>query len=266
MMIWILLALVALLALSPLAWAVLRPKAARGRREADIALYRAQLDELDRERDAGRMDEAAHRAARVEVQRRLIAAADQAEAEASAGRGPGALLVLLPLIAAAGLGLYLTRGTPGMPSAPYSLRAEAMARDEQILSALRARLGAMDPRSEQARQGWVLLGNAERSRGRAEAAIDAWRRAIEARFEASLAGDIAELELERGAPAEATPWITRALAETPNDPRLRFLAGLVEAESGRPANARALWQALLADTPADAPWRAMLERRLSALP
>ncbi len=266
MMIWVLLALVALAVLLPLALAVLRPKAARGRREADMALYRAQLAELDREREAGRLDEAAHRAARVEVQRRLIAAADQAEAGATAARSPAMLLALLPLIAAAGLGLYLLRGTPGMPSAPYSLRAEAMARDEAILAALRARIAALDPRSEQARQGLILLGNAERMRGRAEPAIEAWRRAIEVRFDASLAGDIAEMELERGAAAQATPWIARALAEAPNDPRLRFLAGLVEAESGRPANARSLWQALLTDTPADAPWRAMLERRLNALP
>ena len=266
MMIWVLLMLVALAALLPLALAMLRPRAARGRRDADMALYRAQLAELDRERDAGRLDEAAHRAARVEVQRRLIAAADQAEAAATTARSPAMLMALLPLMMAAGLGLYLLGGTPGMPSAPYSLRAEAMARDEAILATLRTRLAALDPRSEQARQGWILLGNAERVRGRAAAAIEAWRKAIDVRFDASLAGDVAELELERGAAAEATPWITRALAETPNDPRLRFLAGLVEAESGRPANARALWQALLTDTPADAPWRAMLERRLNALP
>lgn len=231
-----------------------------------MALYRAQLAELDREREAGRLDEAGHRAARVEIQRRLIAAADQVEAEATTIRSPALLVAVLPLIAAAGLGLYLLRGSPGMPSAPYDLRAEAMAREEQILATLRTRLEALDPRSEQARQGYVLLGNAERGRGNAEAALAAWRKAIEARFDPGLAGDIAELEITRGAPAEATPWITRALAEAPADPRLRFLAGLVEAESGRPANARSLWQALLAESPPDAPWRGMLERRISALP
>ncbi|MBR0649262.1 c-type cytochrome biogenesis protein CcmI [Roseomonas terrae] len=266
MTIWILLALVALAALLPLALALWRPRAARGRREADMALYRAQLTELDREREAGRLDEAGHRAARLEVQRRLIAAADQSEALATTARGGGAVLLLVPMMIAAGLGLYLLRGTPGMPSATYAERAAVMARDEQILAMLRARLEALDPQSPQARQGWILLGNAERGRGRSEAAIAAWRRAIEAHFDASLAAEIAELEIERGAPAEATPWIARALTEVPNDPRLRFLAGLVEVESGRPANARALWQALLTDTPADAPWRGMLERRLNALP
>lgn len=266
MTVWILLAGFALVALLPLGIAALRPGAARGRREADMALYRAQLAELDRERESGRLDEAGHRAARVEVQRRLIAAADQVEGTSATTRGPAAMLVLLPLIAAAGLGLYLLRGTPGMPSAPYALRAEAMARDERILATLRERLSAMDPASPQARQGWVLLGNAERDRGRAGAAIEAWRRALAARFDAALAADVAEMEIARGAPAEATPLIARALGEAPDDPRLRYLAGLVEAESGRPANARALWQALLTDSPTDAPWRGLLERRLSALP
>lgn len=263
---WLPLALLALAALLPLGLAVLRPRAARGRREADVALYRAQLAELDREREAGRLDEPGHRAARVEVQRRLIAAADQAEAAVVAGRSPALLAALLPLIAAAGLGLYLLRGSPGMPSAPYDLRAEAMARDEQILATLRQRLGALDPRSEQARQGWVLLGNAERARGRRDAALESWRRAAEVRFDAGLAAEIAEAEIERGEAPAAALWIARALLEAPGDPRLRFLAGLVEAESGRPANARTLWQALLADTPADAPWRAMLERRIAGLP
>ena len=263
---WIPLALLALAALLPLGAAVLRPPAARGRREADVALYRAQLDELDREREAGRLDEAGHRAARVEVQRRLIAAADQAEAEATAARSPALLVAILPLIAAAGLGVYLMRGSPGMPSAPYDLRAEAMARDDQILATLRERLAGLDPRSEQARQGWVLLGNAERARGRRDAAIEAWQRAIAVRFDAELASEIAETEIERGDAAAATPWITRALQEAPGDPRLRFLAGMVEAESGRPANARALWQALLADSPPDAPWRGLLERRIANLP
>ncbi|MBB5687948.1 c-type cytochrome biogenesis protein CcmI [Roseomonas alkaliterrae] len=266
MTVWIPLILLALAALLPLGAAVLRPRAARGRREADVALYRAQLAELDREREAGRLDEAGHRAARVEVQRRLIAAADAAEEEASAARSPALLVALVPLIAAGAAGLYLLRGTPGMPSAPYDMRAEALARDEQILATLRERLAGLDPRSEQARQGWVLLGNAERSRGRADAAIAAWTRAIEARFDAGLAGDIAEMEIARGAPERAAGWITRGLAEDPGDPRLRFLAGLVEAESGRPANARALWQALLNESPPDAPWRGLLERRLTGLP
>ncbi|MBW6400143.1 c-type cytochrome biogenesis protein CcmI [Roseomonas sp. HJA6] len=266
MMLWILLALLALTALLPLGYALLKPGAARGRREADMALYRAQLAELDRDREVGRLNEAEHRAATLEVQRRLIAAADRTEAAPTTGRGAVMLLALPGLLAVAGLGLYLLRGTPGMPSAPYTLRAEAQARDDQIMALMRARVAALDQGTEQARRGWILLGNAERGRGRADAAIEAWERAATIRLDANIAGDIAELELERGNAAAAEPWITRGLAAEAADPRLRFLAGLIDAEGGRAAEARAKWQALLTDTPADAPWRAMLERRLSDLP
>jgi cytochrome c-type biogenesis protein CcmH len=266
MTIWIPLILLALAALLPLAVAVLRPRAVRGRREADVALYRAQLLELDREREAGRLDEAGHRAARVEVQRRLIAAADQAEAAATSGRNPGVLVAMLPLLAAAGLGIYLLRGSPGMPSAPYELRAAATARDDQILATLRERLAGLDPTSEQARQGWVLVGNAERGRGNAEAAIAAWQRAQAARFDAELAADIAEAEISRQRYDAALAWIRRGLAVAPSDVRLRFMGGLAEEAAGRSDGARAFWQALVDESPPDAPWRAMLERRISRLP
>lgn len=263
---WLPPVLLALAVLLPLAWALLRPGRARGRREADVALYRAQLEELDRERDAGRLDEAGHRAARIEVQRRLIAAADQAEPETAARRDRGLVLPLVPLIALSALGLYLLHGSPGMPSAPYTLRAEVQQREDRLLATLRERLAAVDPRSEQARQGWVLLGNAESARGRAAGAIDAWQRAQEVRFEPGLAASIAEAEIGRGAPDAARPWIARGLAEAPGDPRLRFMAGAAEAAAGRPDAARTLWRALLADSPADAPWRPLVERQIANLP
>ncbi|WP_376097171.1 c-type cytochrome biogenesis protein CcmI [Roseomonas sp. CCTCC AB2023176] len=63
----------ALVVLAPLAWSMLRQPRLRERAEADRALYRAQREELDRERAAGRLDEAAHAAALLEVQRRALA-------------------------------------------------------------------------------------------------------------------------------------------------------------------------------------------------
>lgn len=255
----------AALTLAPLLWVLLRPTRARGRAEADLALYRAQLAELDREHEAGRLDQAAYSAARLEVQRRILAAPKDAEVKAGGRSGAvlGAALFLLP---AAALGVYLLRGTPDMPSAPYDLRRQQAAAEEQLLAALRARIAAVDPTSEVARQGFLLLGNAERRRGRYDAAAEAWNAALRVRFDAELAGDLAEVEIERGEPANAAPLLARALAAAPGDARLRFLSGLAEARAGRAANARSVWQALLADAPRDAPWRGLVERQLQALP
>jgi cytochrome c-type biogenesis protein CcmH len=41
---------------------------------------------------------------------------------------------------------------------------------------------------------------------------------------------------------------------------------LAAARAGQPDKARELWQALVAEAPADAPWRAMVERRMQDLP
>jgi len=266
MTLWLAVLLLAAAALMPLAVAVLRTPRARGRRASEIAFFRAQLEELDRELAAGRLDEAGHRAARIEVQRRLIAAADRPEPEAPPRRGSAVLLGLLPVIAAAGIGLYLLRGSPGMPSATHAFRAEIRARDDALLATLRARLATLDPRSDQARQGWILLGNAEAGRGNAEAAIEAWARAAEARFDPELAANIAEAEIQRGNAEAALAWIARGLAERPRDVRLRFLGGTAEALAGRSDRARAFWRSIIEDSPPDAPWREMLQRRIDALP
>lgn len=264
-MIWLLVGVVALAAMTPLAIAVLRPARARGRAEADLALYRAQLAELDRERDAGRLDATAHAAATLEVQRRILSA--PRDDAASAGRSSAAIIAAaLFLVPAAAIGLYLVRGVPDMPSAPYDLRRQQQEAEEGLLNALRQRIAQVDPNSEPARQGFLLLGNAERNRGRNAAAAEAWARALAIRFDPQLAGDLAELQIEENNLAEAASLLARALGNAPGDPRLRFLTGLAEARAGRPANARSVWTALLADAPRDAPWRSVVERQLQALP
>jgi cytochrome c-type biogenesis protein CcmH len=263
--IWILVGVLALVAMLPLAITVLRPARARGRAEADLALYRAQLVELDRERDAGRLDAAAHAAATIEVQRRILTAPK--EDTAGAGKRSAALVAAaLFLVPAAAIGLYLVRGIPDMPSVPYDLRRQQAEAEDQLLDTLRQRIAQADPTSEAARQGLVLLGNAERNRGRLEQASAAWARALVIRFDPQLAGDLAELQIELQDHAAAAALLVRALGSAPADPRLRFLTGLAEARAGRPANARNVWQALLADAPRDAPWRAVVERQLQALP
>ena len=269
---WIPAGLLAFAALAPLAFALLRPAEARGRRDADLALYRAQLAELERERAAGRLAEAEHAAAVLDVQRRLLASPDAgggteaapARAAAAAGRVPLLLaLFAVPVLAA---GLYLANGSPGVPSAPFAERRNAATQEEQLLALLRERLAAADPASETARQGWVLLGNAERGRGRPDAAAEAYARALLVRFDAALAGQLAQALLEADRAEEAARFLARALPGAPDDVGLRFLSGLAEARAGRPETARSMWRALVADAPADAPWRAMVERRMQDLP
>ncbi|WP_431280999.1 c-type cytochrome biogenesis protein CcmI [Humitalea sp. 24SJ18S-53] len=263
---WLLKFGLALLALVPLVIVLWRPGSARGRGAADLALYRAQLAELDRERAAGRLDEAAHAAAVLEVQRRLLAAPATGSMPARPSRSAVFLPVLLPLVPAAALGLYLWHGKPGLPAATFAERAVVAAEDAQIVNDLRARLELLQPNSAAAREGLMLLGTAERARGDGAAAAEAWTRALTMRFDPTLAAELIELQIERQDFAAADTLLRRSLAQAPRDPRLRFLSGAVAARAGRAADARAAWTALLADTPPDAPWKPIVERAIAALP
>ena len=72
-----------------------------------------------------------------------------------------------------------------MPSAPRRWRATSVSWRRCVSGCRR-----WNP-APQARQGWLLLGNAERERGRPQAAIEAWRRALDTRVDAGLAAEIA---------------------------------------------------------------------------
>ena len=91
---------------------------------SDLAVYRDQLEELDRDRAAGLIEETEAQAARVEISHRLIAAADVAEFAHSLPIGSSlwrrraitvAAVVLLPLIAATLYeGLARVEGAPSI--------------------------------------------------------------------------------------------------------------------------------------------------------
>src|SRR3954468_17722654 len=82
MTLWFVLALMTAAAVFAVLWPLARRD--RGTRSgSDLAVYRDQLEEIRRDRAAGRIGDSEAEAAQVEVSRRLIAAAD-AEAAKSA--------------------------------------------------------------------------------------------------------------------------------------------------------------------------------------
>lgn len=230
-MIWLVFALATAACLAPLAVSLLRRHfAARGRREAALALYRAQLAELERERAEGRVAEGEFAAAELEVQRRLLAAASETEPAAGpVARRP--ILIALALVPVAALALYLPGGLPFLPAAPLAPRLAEAQQADALIAALRARLATMDPASPRRREGFILLGNAESERGNAGAAADAWRTALASGFDPTLAAETAE-----------------AMSEA---------AGHVTPE------ALALFKQALAAAPPDAPWRGLVQQRLN---
>jgi cytochrome c-type biogenesis protein CcmH len=135
----------------------------RNRREAALALHRAQLEELKRDLADNRIAAAEYSAAKLEVERRLLAADGITERPLDGN----ARLLLIATIAAVpvmAFALYLPGSTPTIPSEPHAqwlLQKQASdARLAELIAALRMRLAQEDPNSLGASEGEAYLAEA----------------------------------------------------------------------------------------------------------
>jgi cytochrome c-type biogenesis protein CcmH len=240
-----LLALLTTATVAALLWPLLRIRLpARDRLSGELAIYRDQLAELERERAAGTLKPAEAAAARTEIERRMLAAGDAATAAATAKTSsdtvqkwlPPALSLFVPLLA---LGLYLQVGRPGLPAAPFADRGGERGTDlagpprafdvAGLLADARARL-AQDPNDADA---LAALGEG--------------------------------LTLEAGGTVTqpALDALRRAFATRPDDVRILYYLGLHEAQSGDSKAALARWREVEAGSPPDAPWLPMLRAEIA---
>lgn len=276
---WLWLGAMMLVALALLLWPLLR-RADTGfaRRDYELSVYRAQLEELERERARGLLGEAEAGAARLEIQRRMLAVdADRGKrrtpADRSRARRPAAaaLLILFPALSAA---LYWQLGSPALPGQPFAERREVAAENspgadlpsvESMIARLEDRL-ATDPEDV---EGWFRLGGAYALTGAYGRAADAYRRAIDLRDDApALHAALAEaltMASDGIVTEPARQALERALELDPQDPRARFYQGLELAQRGEQQGALDVWVRLAEDSPADAPWRPVLRERVAML-
>ena len=244
--------------------------AAVARAARDAAVYRAQLGELARDRDAGRIGAAEYDAAVIEVQRRLLSVADDVPAPAAAKPAQWPLVLAAIAVPVVGILLYLPRGTPDMPDFPLAqmqARRDAEAAEVgQLLATLRARLAELPPGSPQRWNGLVLLGNTLRATGDLTGATDAYRQALAVSFDPAVAIDLAEtvaLSEDGRIGPEARALLERAGAANANDPRIDFYLGLADRQVGNTEGALARWRALAARSPENAAWLPGLRSRIA---
>jgi cytochrome c-type biogenesis protein CcmH len=273
-MLWLVFALMTLAVLA----ALLLPLLAGGgraaaRRQHDIAVYRAQLDELEGDAARGLVGPAEAAAARLEIQRRLLRAGADAgpEGEVPPPAAPRARLaalavaVLVPAVAAA---FYAFLGTPGLPGQPLASRTAPslegpppteMARlIERLAERLKSDAGDLE--------GWVLLARARMTLRRYDEAEAAFARAAALDPEDPALpvaqGEAATFAADGVVTPAAAAAFHRALALDSGHPAARYYLALARAQAGDLQDAFDGWLALAADTPADAPWRPTLEARL----
>jgi cytochrome c-type biogenesis protein CcmH len=262
MMLGVVLALMAAIAV----FAVLWPLSRRGRDEAaasDVAIYRDQLAEIERDRKAAMIAPAEADAARVEVSRRLLAAADAHGETASATPVTGdirrrraaavAALVLIPILAGV---LYLHFGSPDLPGQPLASRlAEPQ---DHSLASLVARVEAHLAQNPDDGRGWEVIAPVYLRLNRIEDAVRADRNVLRllgpsAARHAELA-EVLVLQASGVVTAEAKSEFDEAIRLDSNDARAQFYLGLAAEQDGRGSDAAEIWRTLIARAPADAPW------------
>ncbi len=269
MILFLVLALMTAAAVLAVLWPLARRAPAGG--GSDMAVYRDQLDEIARDRAAGLIGAPEAEAAKIEVSRRLIAAADVAETAKDESAGSPvwrrrltaiAALLLVPIGAGA---LYLALGSPQLPGEPLQARLNAT-HNGRTIEGLVAQVEAHLARNPNDARGYEVLAPVYLQLGRYQDAVRARRKVL------ALSGETAGRQADLGealmaaangvVTAEAKAAFERALALDAKDYKARFFVGMAAEQDGDMAKAASTWNALLKDAPPGAPWAPMVRRAL----
>lgn len=242
--------------------------------DADLAVYRDQLRELEAERERGLFVESEIESARAEVARRLLKRAgakpaadapqrdDDATGALRARRIYAAIAALLPLV---GIGIYLVEGSPHLPDLPFQERKMADVGNSNV-GELIARVEERLRAHPEDGKGWDVIGpvylRLQRYADAAHAFAEANR--LEGESVRRLLGFAeATMLAENGIVTEPVrKTALRVLELEPDRVEVRAWLGLAKEQDGDYPAAAGIYRDLLARAPADAPWRNAVSDRL----
>jgi cytochrome c-type biogenesis protein CcmH len=269
MTLWFVLALMTLAAIFAVLWPLGRNAAPRADAAgSSVAVYRDQLDEIERDRASGRLSDADAESARIEISRRLLAAADESAASERRsiwGRRAAALaaMLLLPLVA---VGFYAPLGSPQLPAAPLAERAREPVTANNI-ETLVSQVEAHLERNPTDGRGWEVLAPVYMRLGRFDDAVKARARALEFSGEtADRRADLAEAQVAAAngiVTADAKQSFDRAVALDADNMKARFYLGLAAEQDGKRDRAAEIWRAIVAASPPNAPWLGVVNEALT---
>ncbi len=274
MILWPILTLMTLGAVIAVWWPFAR-RPGSVRSGSDIAVYRDQLDEIDRDQAASLIGNVEAEAARVEVSRRLIAAAGTAKARSVApAPGPAgwyrratlaAAIVLLPVGAGA---VYLSLGSPGLVSVSMNASTDGRPLPAGIEHTVAEVETYMESNPRNGR-GWELLAPVYLRLGRFDDAVRARRNALEIFGpDAAHLGDLGEaMVMASGGvvTAEAKSLFERANAADPEDVMAQYYLGLSAKQDGRRDEAEKRWRALVSRAGEGAEWLPLVKDALARI-
>src|SRR5579863_6075424 len=254
MMLWFVFALMTAAAIFAVLWPLSR--SSRPQNDgSEAVVYRDQLAEIDRDVSTGLINPPEAEAARVEISRRLLAAADH-QREPLAGsnirlRRAAAIIALvgLPVVAVA---LYYPLGSPGLGDFPLTQRTRAPDAT-QSLDDLVAQVEQHLEKNPTDGRGWSVLAPVLARLGRFDEAIKAFRNAI------AYGGDDADRRADLGealiaaaggvVTTEAKAEFDRAIALNADEVKASYFLGVAAEQDGHATEAASIWRAMLAKAP-----------------
>ena len=222
---WVIAAALLLLAMGMVVGTLWRAPAqaspARSASQSNLALLKAQLTQTDQDLAQGQIDAAQHRAARAEIERRVLEEESVAMTPVRAGSPRATMLLLLGAVPVLALGLYGQLGTPAALSPqPVAAQGEPSPQEiEAMVAKLAERMEKQPPGNVADTEGWVMLGRSYAVLQRYPEASRAFGRALQLMpGEAQILVDQADvLAMQQGGNLQGEPLrlIEQALQSSP---------------------------------------------------
>ncbi len=269
-MLWVTFALLTGAAVFAVLWPLSRTPSVPDTGELDVAFYKAQAAEIERDKSRGVISDAEAEVARNEAARRLMAAnaRERAMKMSPTQFAPRAValgaMLFIPLVT---LGVYTKVGQPNLPDEPLETRlkaspgkmdmATAIARIEQHLVA--------DPNDL---RGWQVIAPIYMRLGRSDDAERAYANIL--RLQGPSGGTYSGLGEAQVAgasgmvTADAKASFEHAIALDPKSPRAAFYLGLAAEQDGDKPKALTLWRKLVAESPQNAPWLPLVQNHIAS--
>lgn len=232
----------------------------------EAAVYRDQLQELERDRAQGLIAASDADYARAEIARRLLSVSGKPAADSpapAARRNVLAQAFIIIALPAIGLGLYLITGSPDMPSQPLEARLENPGNDIELLVAKAERHLAEKPDDG---AGWDILAPIYFKSARYGDAEMAYRNAMRLLGPSTerLAGLAETLVTESDGivTADARAAFEESVRLGGPHPRSSFYLALALEQDGKKDEARTAFEELAQKSPPGAPWLPLVSEHI----
>ena len=273
MLLWVLLAVMTGAVVLAVLWPLSRPSADMPL-DGDVAFYREQLTEIERDRARGLIGGSEAEAARIESGRRLLRAGASIRESADATSEPAlrrrraASALALCVVPIVGLGIYGGYGSPELPAKLELAAAPPAASRARLDDALKRVEDHLAANPADAR-GWDVVAPIYLRVGRFGDALQAFSRARATGGDtpSRLLGEAeARIALGRGIVSpEAASLLDAVVSREPASVAARYYLALAREQAGDRNGARSAYAALLAEADQEAPWVPLLRTRLSRL-